>query len=71
MTYQRATVLFAGSMVLASIALTQWLHPNFIYFTAFIGVNLIQFSVTKFCPAAWLFQKVGLKSDCDNFTEQP
>ena len=66
----RATFLFAGVMTLLSVALTQFVHPNFLYFTLFIGVNMMQFSVSKFCPASWAFKKLGLKSDCDNLTQQ-
>ncbi|OIQ45053.1 MAG: hypothetical protein BM565_13340 [Gammaproteobacteria bacterium MedPE] len=70
MTYQKATFLFAGIMTLLSVALTQFVHPNFLYFTLFIGANMMQFSVSKFCPASWAFKKLGLKSDCDNLTQQ-
>lgn len=70
MTYQKATFLFAGIMTLLSVALTLFVHPNFLYFTLFIGANMMQFSVSKFCPASWAFKKLGLKSDCDNLTQQ-
>jgi len=66
MTYQRAVLCFAGLMVLLSIALTQLVNPNFIWLTVFVGANLMQFSITKFCPAAWFFKRIGLKSECDN-----
>ena len=41
---------FAGVFVLASLALGWWLHPAWFLFTAFVGVNLLQSSVTHFCP---------------------
>lgn len=41
---------FAGGFVLASLALGWWVHPAWLLFTAFVGVNLIQSSFTGFCP---------------------
>ena len=61
MTIENAVFRFAGIMVLLSVALTHWVHPNFFWFTIFIGANLLQFSFTGFCPVALLFKKMGLK----------
>jgi Protein of unknown function (DUF2892) len=41
---------FAGVFVLLSVALGVWVHPGWFAFTAFVGVNLLQSSVTGFCP---------------------
>ena len=41
---------FAGTFILLSVALAYWVSPLWLYFTAFVGVNLIQSSFTKFCP---------------------
>lgn len=41
---------FAGLFVLASLALGWWVHPAWFLFTAFVGLNLLQSSVTNFCP---------------------
>ncbi len=41
---------FAGVFVLVSLALGWWAHPAWYLFTAFVGVNLIQSSLTGFCP---------------------
>ena len=62
MTLDRAILAFAGSMVLLSLALTYYVHPGFVWLTAFVGANLIQSSFTGFCPAAMLFKKIGIKS---------
>jgi len=62
-TVENAVFRFAGFMVLLSMALTQWLHPNFIWLTAFVGANLFQFSFTGFCPAAMLFKKLGMETE--------
>jgi hypothetical protein len=61
MSIDRAVLLFAGFMILVSLLLTQFVHPGFIWFTAFIGVNMIQSAFTGFCPAAMIFRKLGLR----------
>ncbi|WMS87920.1 YgaP family membrane protein [Pleionea litopenaei] len=58
MSAERVLTAFAGFMVLLSVALTQWVHPGFIWFTVFIGANLFQQSFTGFCPATIVFRKV-------------
>lgn len=55
---------FAGAMVLISVALTQFVHPGFMWFTVFIGANLLQSAFTGFCPAAKIFGALGFKSGC-------
>ena len=61
MTIGNAVTAFAGVMTLVSVLLTQFVHPNFVWFTVFIGFNLIQTAFTGFCPPAILFKKMGLK----------
>lgn len=61
MTIERAIRCLAGTMILLSLALAWLVHPWFLGFTAFIGVNLIQSSFTGFCPPEWLFRRLGLK----------
>ena len=41
---------FAGTFVLASLALGWWVDPRWFLFTAFVGLNLLQSSFTGFCP---------------------
>jgi len=41
---------FAGAFVLASLSLGWWVHPAWLLFTAFVGLNLLQSSFTGFCP---------------------
>jgi hypothetical protein len=64
MTLDRSVMLFAGCMVLLSVVLTAFVSPLFIWFTVFIGLNLIQSSFTGFCPAAMVFKKLGIRSGC-------
>ncbi len=61
MTVENAIRILAGSFVLISLALGYWVHPGWFLFTAFVGVNLIQSAFTGFCPAEWLFKKLGLR----------
>ncbi|MFZ1663137.1 MAG: DUF2892 domain-containing protein [Paracoccaceae bacterium] len=62
MTVNRAVTAFAGFMVLLSLALAHWVHPNFIWLTVFVGANLLQSSFTGFCPAANIFKAMGLRN---------
>ncbi|MDT8856901.1 DUF2892 domain-containing protein [Paracoccaceae bacterium Fryx2] len=64
MTLDRSVMMFAGIMVLISVLLTTFVSPLFVWFTVFIGANLIQSSFTGFCPAATVFRKLGVKSGC-------
>ena len=64
MTLDRSVLLFAGLMVLLSVALTTYVSAYFVWFTLFIGANLIQSSFTGFCPAAMLFKALGVKEGC-------
>ncbi len=63
MSTERALMAFAGFMILLSVALTQWVHPNFVWLTVFVGANLFQSSFTGFCPAVTVMKKLGLKSE--------
>lgn len=61
MSVDRAVMMFAGAMVLVSLALALTLSPYWLWLTAFVGANLIQASLTGFCPAAMIFRKLGCK----------
>ena len=64
MNLDRAVMAFAGVMILASVALSYFVSPWWLLLTAFVGLNLLQASVTGFCPAAMLLSKLGVKSGC-------
>ncbi|MEC3861943.1 DUF2892 domain-containing protein [Mesobacterium sp. TK19101] len=64
MTLDRAVMMFAGVMTLLSVVLTVWVSPYFVWFTVFIGFNMIQSSITGFCPAASIFRLFGIKAGC-------
>lgn len=61
MSLDRAVMMFAGFMVLLSLALTHWVHPAWAWLTVFVGLNLLQASITGFCPAAMLFRRLGVR----------
>ncbi len=64
MSLDRSVLAFAGVMTLLSVVLTLLLSPLFVWFTAFIGVNLLQSAFTGFCPAASVLRKLGFKPGC-------
>ena len=64
MSIDSAVLRFAGCMVLLSVVLTVWVSPLFVWFTVFIGLNLLQSSFTGFCPAAMVFRALGVKKGC-------
>ncbi|NHB77398.1 YgaP family membrane protein [Rhodobacter calidifons] len=64
MTLDSAVLRFAGVMVLLSTVLTAYVSPLFVWFTVFIGLNLVQSSFTGFCPAARLFKAMGVRKGC-------
>jgi hypothetical protein len=52
----------AGSFVLASLALGYWVSPYWFLFTAFVGLNLIQSSFTRWCLMEDILKKAGIGS---------
>ncbi|MFN2318035.1 MAG: DUF2892 domain-containing protein [Gemmatimonadales bacterium] len=50
----------AGVFVMLSVALAVWVDPRWLYFTAFVGFNLFQSSLTGFCPLERILGRVGL-----------
>lgn len=64
MTIDRMVMAFAGSFILLSLALAHWHSPNWLWFTAFVGANLLQASFSGFCPMAIILKKLGVKSGC-------
>jgi hypothetical protein len=58
MTIENQIRAFAGTFILASLVLSQVHSMNWLYFTAFVGLNLLQSSITKFCPLEIILRKV-------------
>ncbi|WP_265421275.1 YgaP family membrane protein [Aeromonas salmonicida] len=61
MTVDNGVRIVVGSMLLLSLALTQWVHPGFFWLSVFVGVNLIQSAFTGFCPAAMVLRRLGCR----------
>ena len=67
MTVNRAVSVFAGLMIVASLALAHFTgqidlsHLSWLWLTAFVGLNLFQMGFTGFCPAATIFKALGFK----------
>jgi len=60
---------FAGSFILLSLALGVAASPVFhsaywLWFTAFVGANLLQFGFTGVCPLGFILKKLGVKESC-------
>lgn len=66
MSQEKALTAFAGFMVLLSVALTYWVHPNFVWLTVFVGANLFQQSFTGL-PSHVIFKRCwGLKVNANS-----
>jgi hypothetical protein len=62
MTIDRIVLAFAGSMILLTVTLSQLHSVYWLFFTAFIGANLLQSAFTGFCPLAIILKKIGVRS---------
>ncbi|WP_456376784.1 YgaP family membrane protein [Lutibacter sp.] len=59
---QRIIKAFAGTFILASLLLaTQLDNLNWLWVTAFVGANLLQSSITKWCMLEIILGKLGVK----------
>lgn len=61
MTVERALRGIAGTFVLASVVLAYFHSRNWLYFTGFVGLNLLQSSFSNWCPMVWILEKAGLR----------
>ncbi len=68
MTTERFIRIFAGFMILLSLALgveasPLFVNANFLWFTAFVGANLLQSGFTRFCPLETILKRAfGMRS---------
>jgi|TARA_R110001583_G_scaffold41411_6_gene131784 hypothetical protein len=62
MTLNEALRLVAGTMILISLFLAVTYSQNWLWFTAFIGINLLQSSFTKWCLMMTILKKIGFKN---------
>jgi hypothetical protein len=66
MTVERYIRVFAGSFILISLLLGAPASPLyvsswFLWFTAFVGANLLQFGFSNFCPMALILRRLGVR----------
>lgn len=61
MSIDRYVMAFAGAFILISLGLSQIHSVYWLWFTAFVGLNLLQASFTGFCPLAKILKAVGAK----------
>jgi hypothetical protein len=62
MSIDRIVLAFAGTMILLSLILSQVHSVYWLFFTAFVGANLLQSAFTGFCPLAIILKKIGIRS---------
>lgn len=62
MNLDRAVMAFAGCVVLVSSILSVTVNPWWIALTIFAGLNMLQASMTGFCPAAMFFRRMGVRA---------
>ncbi len=61
MTLERWIRLIAGTFILISLLLSQVYSPYWLLFTAFVGLNLFQSSLTGWCLMEDILRKLGVK----------
>ena len=61
MTIDRIVLAVAGTMILISLLLSQLHSAYWLWFTTFVGANLLQSSITGFCPLVKILKPLGAK----------
>ena len=62
MTVERSLRGIAGFFVLLSILLAHYHSPYWLFFTAFVGLNLLQSAFSNWCPMMTILRKLGVES---------
>lgn len=60
MTVSRLVHIIAGIFILGSLALSHYVNPNWLWFTAFVGFNLLQSGFTNWCLMNLILKKLGV-----------
>lgn len=58
MSIENAIRLWAGILIIVSLVLYHYVSPYWLLLTLFVGLNLVQSSFTKFCPAEMILKKL-------------
>ena len=61
MTVEAMIRLIAGAFVLASVLLGMYVDARWLWFTLFVGANLLQSGFTDWCPMMTILRKAGVK----------
>jgi hypothetical protein len=70
MTIERIVRIVAGFFIMLSLALAHFsgsvdmTQMSWLWFTAFVGFNLFQSGITRFCPMDMMLKKAGVKQGC-------
>ena len=59
MNVDRLVFAIAGLFILVSLVLSQLHSPYWLWFTAFVGANMLQAAFTGFCPMALILKAMG------------
>jgi hypothetical protein len=62
MTVERSLRGIAGFFVLVSVLLAHYHSPYWLFFTGFVGLNLLQSAFTNWCPMMDILKRLGVKS---------
>ena len=62
MTTERLVRIIAGAFILASLLLAIYHNANWLWFTGFVGLNLLQSGFTRFCPLEMILRRLGVPS---------
>lgn len=63
MTVERLLRLIAGTFVFASVLLSVYHSPKWLYFTGFVALNLVQSAFTNWCPMMTFLRWLGAKDE--------
>ena len=66
MTINNAIKLIAGTFVLLSVTLGHFVSEYFFFFTLFVGLNLLQSSITKWCLMEKILKRIGVREGGDS-----
>lgn len=64
MNIDRIVMAFAGTVILAGLALSQLHSMSWLWLPAFVGANMLQAAFTGFCPLAIVLKKAGARPGC-------
>lgn len=61
MTIDRIVLAFAGTVNLIGLALGHYVDANWYWLSVFVGANMLQASITGWCPLAMILKKLGVQ----------